>query len=109
MENTWVIGPLVINATIVGLVNFGKALGLKGRGLLVLALVLGLLFGMSYYVGFMIEPGLDLGYVHFFSAAVYGVSVGLSSIGLYEGAKTIGGISSSETPGDKIDRDNRGG
>lgn len=106
MENTWVVGPLVLSATIVGLVNFGKALGLTGRWLLGLALGLGLGFGVPYYLGFMVEPGLDTGWVDFFSAAVYGVSVGLSSVGMYEGVKTLGKVTVElDTPGDKIDRE----
>jgi len=70
--------PLVI--VIFGLVEFIKSLGLKGKALTVVSLLLGLAFGITYRLTLAIPQD----FAGWFSAAVFGLALGLVASGLYD-------------------------
>jgi len=70
--------PLVL--VIFGLVEFVKSLGLSGKVLTVVSLVLGLLVGFAYRFT-IITPQT---FADWFSAIVFGLALGLTASGIYD-------------------------
>jgi hypothetical protein len=79
MDTTLLFGIAVIPA-IVGLVQVVKDLGLPSNYAPLVAVCFGLLAGFAQFYA---------GQLPWISAAVTGVALGLSAVGLYAGAKTI--------------------
>ena len=84
-----VVNGAPLLALIIGLVEFAKHLGVTGQWSMVLAMVLGVLFGVLWYV---YAQGLQVEDFRFwFEAVVAGLVLGLSASGLYDvGKKWLG-------------------
>ena len=87
------IGGVVLVPVITGLVEFSKQLGLKGRGLIVLAFVLGgVMAGAAGAIGEGVIPELALPWVRVGVVALAGGVLGPTTCGLYElGRRVLGG------------------
>jgi len=71
---------------VVGLVEAAKRLGLKGNGSFVLALILGTVLGVLFY---LVENAMiPSEAVRWISAALFGLAVGLAGTGLYDLSKS---------------------
>ena len=82
-SNAYVNGmPLVL--VVIGLVEWGKQLGLSGIWLKVLSMVIGILLGMLYQISLEIPAD----FAGWFGAAVYGLALGLVASGIYDAAKS---------------------
>ena len=82
-SNAYVNGmPLVL--VVIGLVEWGKQLGLSGIWLKVLSMVIGILVGMLYQISLEIPAD----FAGWFGAAVYGLALGLVASGIYDAAKS---------------------
>ena len=83
---TIVVAGFPLIAVVLGLVEFSKQLGLGGKPLLGVSMLLGLLFGMAYQltiVGQPTTPG------EWFSAVVVGLIFGLVASGIYDLGKRL--------------------
>ena len=76
--------PLIV--VVLGLVEFSKELGLQGKPLLGVSMVLGLLFGMGYQLTVIGQPTTA---AEWFSAIVVGLVFGLVASGIYDLGKRI--------------------
>jgi hypothetical protein len=79
MDTTLLFGIAVIPA-IVGLVQVAKDLGAPSNFAPAIAVVFGLLAGFAQFYA---------GQLPWISAAITGIALGLSAVGLYAGAKTV--------------------
>ena len=70
--------PLVL--VVAGLVSFAKTMGLEGKALLALSLVLGLVFGVVYQLSIAMPTTL----AEWFGAIVFGLGLGVTTSGLYD-------------------------
>jgi len=79
------IVPLLLIALIMGLVQLVKAIWstLAGKWLIVMAMVLGLLFGGLYQAA-MLEPGTVISFRLVFEFMVYSLLLGLAASGFYD-------------------------
>ncbi len=71
--------PLII--VIFGLVEFSKSIGLSGKILTIVSLLLGLVFGIAYKIA---ETGLPSGFAAWFVVVVFGLALGLITSGFYD-------------------------
>ena len=71
--------PLMI--VIFGLVEFSKSLGVAGRWLTVLSLLLGFLFGLAYQLA---TGGFPAEFAGWFGVIVFGLALGLVTSGFYD-------------------------
>ena len=71
--------PLVV--VIMGLVEFAKKLGLQGKALIVLSMMLGIAFGVAYQVSI---SGVAGDFSTWFGYVVYGLALGLTASGIYD-------------------------
>lgn len=76
--------PLVF--VVLGLVEYGKRLGLKDRALLLTSLAVGLVLGTAYQLTLLTAP---LTPPQFFGVVVYGLMLGLLASGIYDVANGI--------------------
>ena len=74
--------PLVI--VIFGIVEFMKEMGLRGKGLTIASLLLGLFFGLAYRMTY----GIPVTFAGWFSSVVFGLALGLVASGLYDFANS---------------------
>jgi hypothetical protein len=80
------IGSVLVIPLVLGLVQFAKKFGLDGNGNVVLAIVLGIVFGgISYGIDQSLLPTVWVPYIKW---AVFALSVGLGAGGLYDIGKT---------------------
>jgi hypothetical protein len=79
MDTTLLFGIAIIPA-IVGLVQVAKDLGAPSNFAPAIAVVFGLLAGFAQFYA---------GQLPWISAAITGIALGLSAVGLYAGAKTV--------------------
>ena len=70
--------PLVF--VIAGLVAFAKTMGLTGKSLTILSLVLGLVFGVVFSISKVLPTGID----GWLGVVVYGLALGITTSGLYD-------------------------
>jgi hypothetical protein len=75
------VGGIPLIVVIFGLVEFSKSIGLTGRILTIVSLVLGLAFGIAYKIA---ESGLPLGFAAWFVVVVFGLALGLITSGFYD-------------------------
>jgi hypothetical protein len=75
------VGGVPLLIVIFGLVEFAKLLGLAGKGLTVLSLLLGLAFGVAYKIA---TQGMPAGFAGWFVVVVFGLALGLITSGLYD-------------------------
>jgi len=78
--------PLVM--VVIGLVEWMKRFGVQGAALNVASLLIGLIAGIAYQISIAM-PGDFSGW---FSAAIYGLTLGLVASGLYDAGKSIAGM-----------------
>jgi len=71
--------PLV--TIIMGLVEFSKKLGLHGRVLTALSMLLGVLLGMAYQIA---QKGTPATFGEWFNTALFGLALGLTASGVYD-------------------------
>jgi hypothetical protein len=83
--NTLLVGSIPLVAVIFGLVEFIKSLGLQGRILTILALLIGLSLGLGYHVASL---GVPSGFAGWFEAIVFGLAMGLVASGFYDFANS---------------------
>ncbi len=82
-SNALVAGiPLVF--VVIGLVEWSKRLGVSGKRLLVLSMLVGVALGVLYQYS---QQPLE-GFSAWFSAAVYGLALGLVASGIYDAARS---------------------
>ena len=79
--NTLIVGGIPLIVVIFGLVEFIKSLGLKGRVLTIVSLVLGLVFGMAYQIA---QAGMPAGFAGWFTTLIFGLAIGLTASGFYK-------------------------
>lgn len=80
------IGSVLVIPLVMGLVQFGKKFGLDGVWNMVVALLLGVLFGgIAYGINEALLPAEWIPYIKW---AVFALSVGLGTAGLYDLGKT---------------------
>jgi lipopolysaccharide export LptBFGC system permease protein LptF len=75
------VGGIPLLVVIFGLVEFSKSLGLKGNGLIVFSLFLGVVFGISYKIA---ESGMPSSFAGWFLMIVFGLALGLITSGFYD-------------------------
>ncbi len=73
--------PLVF--VVFGLVALLKNLGVRGKVLLVCSLLLGIAFGVAYQYSL----GPIVGFGGWFGAVMFGLALGITASGVYEGIK----------------------
>ena len=79
--STLLVGSVPLVVVVFGLVEFIKSLGLKGKALTVLSLVIGILLGLGYQVA---EVGSPAGFTGWFEAGIFGLVIGLVASGFYK-------------------------
>lgn len=80
------IGTVLVIPLIVGIVQFAKKFGVKGNWNIVLALVLGFLFGgLAYGIDQSLLPEVWVPYIKW---VVFALSVAIAAGGLYDVGKT---------------------
>ena len=79
--STLLVGGIPLTVVVFGLVEFSKKLGLKGRGLTIFSLALGLVFGIAYKIA---ESGVPGGFAAWFAVIAFGLALGLTASGLYD-------------------------
>ncbi len=75
------VGGIPLVVVIFGLVEFSKSLGLKGLGLTIFSLLLGLAFGIAYKIS---GSGMPVGFSGWFAVSIFGLAMGLITSGLYD-------------------------
>jgi hypothetical protein len=83
--STLVVGTVPLIAVVFGLVEFSKALGLKGKALTIVSLLLGLLFGLAFSFA---TKGVPVLFAGWFEAVVFGLAIGLVASGFYDFANS---------------------
>jgi hypothetical protein len=82
-SNALVAGvPLVL--VVIGLVEWSKRLGVSGKPLMVLSMLIGVVLGVLYQ--FSQQP--PEGFSAWFGAVVYGLALGLVASGIYDAARS---------------------
>ncbi len=76
-----VVGGIPIVVVVLGLVEFSKQLGVRGKALLLLSMALGILFGVGYEVA---QNGVPVGFAGWFAYGVFGLAMGLVASGIYD-------------------------
>lgn len=74
--------PLVL--VVLGLVEWSKRLGVSGKPLLVLSMLVGVALGVLYHYS---QQPME-GFSAWFGAAVYGLALGLVASGIYDAARS---------------------
>ena len=83
---TIIVSGFPLIAVVLGLVEFSKKLGLEGKPLLAVSMVLGLLFGIGYQLTVVGQPGTA---GEWFSAVIVGLVFGLVASGIYDLGKRM--------------------
>ena len=81
MTDTLLVGSVPLMLVIFGLVEFFKSLGLHGRWLTVVSLLLGLCFGVAYR---MASAGVPSAFADWFAVIIFGLAIGLTASGFYD-------------------------
>ena len=79
--STLLVGSIPLIIIIFGLVEFIKSLGLQGKVLTVVSLIIGLLLGLGYHLA---TVGLPVGFAGWFTALIFGLAMGLVASGFYD-------------------------
>ena len=72
--------PLVV--LVFGLVEFSKQLGLAGKALRVVSMLIGVLLGVLYQLSMAVPDT----YAGWFAAVMFGIALGLTATGIYDWA-----------------------
>jgi hypothetical protein len=79
--NSLLVGSVPLVVIIFGLVEFIKSMGLTGRILTVLSMLVGILLGLGYHVSI---NGLPTSFSGWFIAVCFGLAMGLVASGFYK-------------------------
>ena len=79
--DTLLVGTIPLMVIIFGLVEFIKSLGVAGKALTIVSLVLGIAFGLAYQIS---TAGVPVAFVGWFEASIFGLAVGLVTSGFYK-------------------------
>lgn len=74
--------PLVL--AVIGLVEWSKQLGVSGRALQVLSMLVGVALGILYQ--YSVQPLVD--FAGWFGAVIYGLGMGLIASGIYDAIRS---------------------
>lgn len=74
--------PLVM--VVLGLVEWSKRLGVDGKALPILSMLMGICLGVMYQ--FSIQPPAN--FASWFGAVMYGLALGLTASGIYDAARS---------------------
>lgn len=98
-----VVGGVPLVLVIAGLVAFAKTMGLAGKWLTALSLLLGTLLGVLY----QLSLGPITGFPGWFTACIYGLGLGVTTAGLYDMLKrdVVGPVLASMQADDCADVD----
>ncbi len=102
---SYLVGSVPLVLVVWGLVAFIKSLGIAGRALQIVGLLLGLALGVAYQVA----QTLPTDFAGWFTALIFGVALGLTACGLWDvtkfdllprlgGATLAEGVTKIETP-----------
>ena len=78
--NDLLVGTIPLLAVVFGLVEFIKKLGVTGKLLTVLSMVIGVILGILYQLSIKIPTN----YTEWFVAAIFGLAIGLAASGFYD-------------------------
>lgn len=78
--------PLVL--VVLGIVEWSKRLGITGKWLLVLSMLVGLVLGVLYQISIAIPAD----FAGWFGACVYGLGLGLVASGVYDAVRSAAGV-----------------
>lgn len=78
--NNFLVGSIPLVVIIFGLVEFIKSLGLTGRILSILSMLIGVVLGLGYHIATL---GMPAGYPGWFVAVCFGLAMGLVASGFY--------------------------
>jgi hypothetical protein len=78
---TLLFGSVPIMLVIFGLVEFVKSLGVIGRWLTVVSLLLGLVLGFAFRLA---SAGIPIDFSGWFGAVIFGLAIGLVASGFYD-------------------------
>ena len=81
MFSSLLVGGIPLLVVIFGLVEFSKSLGVTGKWLTVLSLVLGMIFGIAYQIS---ASGMPTAFGGWFVVVVFGLALGLITSGFYD-------------------------
>ena len=85
-SNALVAGiPLIL--VVIGLVEWAKKFGLAGKALNLVALLIGAGLGIAYQCSIAVPVDFS----GWFTAAIYGIALGLVASGIYDAGKSIAG------------------
>ena len=73
--------PLVL--VVLGLVEWVKSLGLTGKAVKIVSLMIGLILG----IGYQLSLAVPVGFGGWFTVTVFGLGLGLVASGIYDAAK----------------------
>ena len=76
-----IVNGISLLVIITGLVEFSKKLGIKGKALIWLSMLIGLVLGIT---GEMAETGTPVDMLGWFTVAIVGLAYGLAACGLYD-------------------------
>ena len=79
--DTLLVGTVPLMIVIFGLVEFIKSLGVSGKALTIVSLVLGVAFGLAYQFS---TAGIPVAFVGWFEASIFGLAIGLVTSGFYK-------------------------
>lgn len=78
------MGGVPLMFVVLGLVEWSKRLGVSGKWLLVLSMLIGLVIGVLYQVSL----GMPVGFSGWFVAIVFGLGVGVVASGVYDAVRS---------------------
>jgi len=79
--DTLLVGSVPLMIVVFGLVEMIKSLGIDGRALTIISMLLGLAFGMAYQFAHL---GVPAGFPGWFEIIVFGLLIGLVASGFYK-------------------------
>lgn len=83
------VNPVVLGGVTAGLVNLVKLFGVEGKWTYLSAIGIGIVLGAPMYLS-AVSPTDPVGWVDFYGAILFGLSTGLTSVGMYEGVSMAG-------------------
>ena len=75
------VGSVPLMIVVFGLVEMIKSLGIEGRSLTIISMLLGLAFGMAYQIS---SAGVPVGFPDWFQVIIFGLLIGLVASGFYK-------------------------
>ncbi len=79
--NELLVNGIPLVTVIMGLVEFSKKLGLHGKALTALSMILGVVIGIAYHIA---QSGTPQDFTAWFNTAIFGLVLGLTASGVYD-------------------------